>query len=146
MGYLPRKVTLPLRESSSSLVNTATRVFRERAATKQREFIGAAQTHVAKGAAMLSDAIEDKLEDVIDRVPGGSQVGHSSNRLCRRRSRQRSKLSCRGVRARLRVRAGCFWLESRWDSRIGQILIQPVGWAEASRNAKAIFARLGVTA
>jgi hypothetical protein len=23
---------------------------------------------------MLSDAIEDKLEDVIDRVPGGSQV------------------------------------------------------------------------
>ena len=28
------------------------------------------------------------------------------------------------------------------DSRIGQILIQPVGWAEASRNAKAIFARL----
>jgi hypothetical protein len=34
----------------------------------------AAQTHVAKGAAMLSDAIDDKLEDVIDRVPGGSQV------------------------------------------------------------------------
>jgi hypothetical protein len=32
------------------------------------------QTHVAKGAAMLSDAIEDKLENVIDRVPGGSQV------------------------------------------------------------------------
>jgi hypothetical protein len=65
---------LPLRESSSSLVDTATRVFRERAATKQREFIGAPQTRVAKGAAMLSDAIEDKLEDVIDRVPGGSQV------------------------------------------------------------------------
>jgi hypothetical protein len=68
------EVTLPLRESSSSLVDTATRVFRERAATKQREFIGAAQTHVAKGAAMLSDAIEQKLEDVIDRVTGGSQV------------------------------------------------------------------------
>jgi len=68
------EVTSPLRESSSSLVDTATRVFRERAATKQREFIGAAQTQVAKGAAMLSDAIEDKLEDVIDRVPGGSQV------------------------------------------------------------------------
>jgi hypothetical protein len=68
------EVTLPLRESSSSLVDTATRVFRERAATKQREFIGAAQTQVAKGAAMLSDAIEDKLEDVIDRVRGGSQV------------------------------------------------------------------------
>ena len=68
------EVTVPLRESSSSLVDTATRVFRERAATKQREFIGTAQTHVAKGAAMLSDAIEDKLEDVIDRVPGGSEV------------------------------------------------------------------------
>ena len=61
-------VTLPLRESSASLVDTATRVFRERAETKQREFMGAAQTHVAKGAAMLSDAIEQKLEDVIDRA------------------------------------------------------------------------------
>jgi hypothetical protein len=49
-------------------------VFRERAATKQVEFIGAVQTHVASGAAMLSDAIAEKLEDVIDRVPGGSQV------------------------------------------------------------------------
>ena len=65
---------MPLRESSSSLVDTATRVFRDRAASKQREFIGAAQTQVAKSATMLSDAIEDKLEDVIDRVPGGSQV------------------------------------------------------------------------
>jgi hypothetical protein len=69
-----REVTLPLRESSSSLVHTATHVFRERAASKQREFLGAAQTHVAKAAAMLSDAIEERLEDVIDRVPGGSQV------------------------------------------------------------------------
>jgi hypothetical protein len=40
------------------------------------------------------------------------------------------------------ARAGCLWLESRGDSRIGDILIQPVGWAEASRNAEAIFARL----
>ena len=67
-------VTLPLRESSASLVDTATRVFRERAASKQREFMGAAQTHVEKGASMLSDAIEQKLEDVIDRVPGGPEV------------------------------------------------------------------------
>jgi hypothetical protein len=36
--------------------------------------MGAAQTQVAKGAAMLSEAIEQKLEDVIDRVPGGSEV------------------------------------------------------------------------
>jgi hypothetical protein len=53
------EVTLPLRDSSSSLVDTATRVFRarvfrERAATKQREFIGATQTQVATGAAMLA--------------------------------------------------------------------------------------------
>ena len=35
------------------------------------------------------------------------------------------------------LRARCFWLESRGDSQIGDILIQPVGWAEASRNAEA---------
>jgi hypothetical protein len=68
------EVTLPLRESSASLVDSATRVFRERAATKQREFMGAAQNHVEKGASMLSEAMERKLEDVIDRVPGGSEV------------------------------------------------------------------------
>lgn len=67
-------VTLPVRESSASLVDTATRVFRERAQTKKREFMNAAQTHVAKGATMLSDAIEQKLEDIIDRVPGGAEV------------------------------------------------------------------------
>lgn len=36
--------------------------------------MGAAQTHIEKGAAMLSDTIEQKMEDVIDRVPGGSEV------------------------------------------------------------------------
>jgi hypothetical protein len=40
------------------------------------------------------------------------------------------------------IRAVCLWLESRGDSRIGETLIQPVGWAEASSNAEAIFARL----
>jgi hypothetical protein len=84
-------VTPRLREFSSSLVDTATRVFGERAAIKQREFIGAAQTHVATGAARLSDAIEDNLKDVIDRVPGGSQLRLSSNRLWRWRPRQPSK-------------------------------------------------------
>jgi hypothetical protein len=67
-------ITSPLRESSASLVDTATRVFRERAEIKQREFLSAAQIHVAQGVALLSDAIEQKLEDVIDRVPGGSEV------------------------------------------------------------------------
>jgi hypothetical protein len=36
--------------------------------------VGAAQSHVAKGASMLSDAIEQKLEDVIDRMPGATEV------------------------------------------------------------------------
>ena len=31
-------------------------------------------------------------------------------------------------------RACCFWDESEGDSRIGEILIQPAGWAEASRR------------
>jgi hypothetical protein len=40
-----------------------------------------------------------------------------------------------GVRALFRgARASCFWAESERDSRIGEILIQPVGWAEASRR------------
>jgi hypothetical protein len=38
-----------------------------------------------------------------------------------------------------RPRASCAWVESERDSRIREILIQPVGWAEASRN----FARIG---
>ena len=100
------EVTLPLRESSVSLVDTATRVFRERAEIKQREFMGAAQTHVAKGAAMLSDAIEQKLEDVIDRVSGGSEVrpARSSNRRCRWRSRLRSTPLRKSGRAGVRSR------------------------------------------
>src|SRR5580693_10579021 len=68
------EVPVPLRQSSASLVGTATKVFRERAESKQREFMDAAQTHVAKGATMISDAIEQKLENVIDRVPGGAQA------------------------------------------------------------------------
>jgi len=67
-------VTSPLRESSSSLVDSATRVFRERAEVKRREFVAAAQAQVASGATKLSDEIERRLESVIDRVPGGVEV------------------------------------------------------------------------
>jgi len=45
------RLTLPLRESSSTLVDSATKVFRERAEAKRREFVGAAQVQVARGAA-----------------------------------------------------------------------------------------------
>jgi hypothetical protein len=67
-------LTTSLRESLDSLFESASRVFRERAETKRREFFDVARTQVATGAAMLSDEIEKKLESVIDRVPGGLQV------------------------------------------------------------------------
>ena len=62
------------KRSSSSLVNSATKVFRERAEAKRREFVGVAQVQVARGAAQLSDEIERRLESVVDRVPGGIEV------------------------------------------------------------------------
>jgi hypothetical protein len=64
----------PLRETSTSLVESATRVLRDRAEVKRREFVDVAQTQIASGAARFSDEVERKLEDVIDRVPGGPQV------------------------------------------------------------------------
>jgi hypothetical protein len=67
-------VTAPLRDSSESIVQSATKVFRERAEAKRREFVDVAQAQVATGAAMLSDEIEKKLENVIGRVPGGIKV------------------------------------------------------------------------
>ena len=67
-------LTGPIRQSSDSLVDSATRVFRERAEAKRQAFVDVAQTQVATGAARLSDEIEKKLGNVIDRVPGGIQV------------------------------------------------------------------------
>ena len=64
----------PLTESSSSLVDSATRVLRERAEAKRREFVGAAQAQVVSGAEKLSDEIERRVEDVIVGVPGGFQA------------------------------------------------------------------------
>jgi hypothetical protein len=46
------------------------------------------------------------------------------------------------VAGHARLERAVFGLNRGGDSRIGQILIQPVGWAEASRNAEAVFARL----
>ena len=67
-------LTAPLRESSDSILESSTRVFRERAEAKRRQFVNIAQAQVATGAAMLSDEIEKRLENVIDRVPGGIKV------------------------------------------------------------------------
>jgi hypothetical protein len=67
-------LTGPLSESSDSIVNSATRVFRARAEAKRREFVGVAQAQAATGAAMLSDEIEKQLENIVDRAPGGAKV------------------------------------------------------------------------
>jgi hypothetical protein len=64
----------PLKESSESLVDSASRVFRERAALKRRELVRAAQARISAGAERLSDEVERKLDDVVDQVPGGSEV------------------------------------------------------------------------
>jgi hypothetical protein len=67
-------LTAPLTESSESILKSATAVLRERAEAKRREFVVIAQAQVATGAAMLSDEIEKKLENIIERVPGGIKV------------------------------------------------------------------------
>jgi uncharacterized protein (UPF0210 family) len=67
-------LTSSMRESSASILDSATRVFRERAEAKRREFVDVAQAQAAIGAAILSDEIEKKLENIIDRVPGGINV------------------------------------------------------------------------
>jgi hypothetical protein len=64
------------------------------------KFIGAAQTHVAKGAAMISDAIEDKLEDVIDRAISEHCLCARSHQARRADQMVVSAVSGRGV-------AGC---------------------------------------
>jgi hypothetical protein len=67
-------VAEPIRDSSDSIVRSATKVFRERAEAKRREFVDVAQSQVATGATMLSDEIGKKLETYIDRLPGGINV------------------------------------------------------------------------
>ncbi len=67
-------VTAPLRESTESIVGSATKVFRERAEAKRREFVDVAQSQVATGATLLSNEIGKKLETYIDRLPGGINV------------------------------------------------------------------------
>jgi hypothetical protein len=64
----------PLRETSTSLVDSATKVLRDRAETKRREFVDVAQAKIETGAANFSDEVERRLESVIHRVPGGPEV------------------------------------------------------------------------
>jgi hypothetical protein len=67
-------LSAPLTESSSSLVDSATRVLRERAEAKRQEFVETAQAGIVSGAEKLSDEIERRVETVIVGVPGGNQA------------------------------------------------------------------------
>jgi hypothetical protein len=67
-------LTSPLRETTVSLVDTATGALRAQAEAKRREFVVTAQTQVASAAATVSDEIERTLEKVLERVPGGQGV------------------------------------------------------------------------
>jgi hypothetical protein len=67
-------IASPLRESSESVLDSASRVFRDRAALKRRELVRAAQARITVGAERLADELERKLDDVVDFVPGGSEV------------------------------------------------------------------------
>jgi hypothetical protein len=64
----------PLTESSSSLVDSATKVLRQRAEAKRQEFVGSAQAQVVSGAEKLSDEIERQVENIILGVPGGNRA------------------------------------------------------------------------
>ncbi|HLX98987.1 MAG TPA: hypothetical protein VKR62_09820 [Roseiarcus sp.] len=79
VGGRARRETLaslssPLTESSSSLVDSATKVLRQRAEAKRQEFVGTAQAQVVAGAEKLSDEIERRIENIIVGVPGGNQA------------------------------------------------------------------------
>ena len=54
--------------------------------------------------------------------------------------------SLRKPRSSASLRARCAWVESDRDSRISEILIQPVGWAEASRRWQSLIRKTCVTA
>lgn len=73
-GKTLASLSSPLTESSSSLVDSATKVLRQRAEAKRQEFVGTAQAHVVSGAEKLSDEIERQVENIIVGVPGGSRA------------------------------------------------------------------------
>jgi hypothetical protein len=73
-GATLANLSQPLTESSSSLVDSATKVLRERAEAKRQEFVGTAQAQVVSGAEKLSDEIEKRVENIIVGVPGANRA------------------------------------------------------------------------
>ena len=64
--------------------------------------------------------------------------------VLQRHAERRRRRGTRDVLFEL-TRASCAWLESERDSRISEILIQPVGWAEASRRCRSLIRKTCVT-
>jgi hypothetical protein len=61
-----------VRDAISSISNSATEAFRERAEKKRQEFVGMARSQIQAGVSGLADMIETKVEGVIDVVPEAS--------------------------------------------------------------------------
>ncbi len=61
-GSVRGALAVPARTSAEAIVDSAARVFRQRAEEKRRAFVDVAQAHVATGAETLSVAIEKQLE------------------------------------------------------------------------------------
>ena len=61
-------------KASEPLVEVGNAGFQGAGGIETAHVVDVAQTHVASGAARLSDEIEKKLEDVMNSVPGGIQI------------------------------------------------------------------------
>jgi hypothetical protein len=58
-----------VRQTAGSLARSAGNVFHERAESRRRAFVGAANLHVKAGASQLSDMIEKSVDDFIGKAP-----------------------------------------------------------------------------
>jgi hypothetical protein len=56
-------------ENAASLARSATNVFRERAETRRRDLMSAADAHIKAGASQLTDMIEKGVDDFLGRLP-----------------------------------------------------------------------------
>jgi hypothetical protein len=56
-------------DAAGSLARSATNVFRERADSRRRAFVGAANAHIKAGASQLSDMIENSVDAFIGKIP-----------------------------------------------------------------------------
>jgi hypothetical protein len=67
-------VKASLAQTATTLADSATDVFHRRAEEKKREFVDLAQAQIVCGAGKVSDAIERKIGDTVDILPGGAGI------------------------------------------------------------------------